>query len=483
MSIGRNTAVNLAGQVFPVLVSLLIVPPYLHLIGEARYGVLLIVWMFLGYFGLFDFGLSRAVAQRVAELRDDLAGSRNRVVWTALFLAGALSVIGGMALYLAGSHGLERCFGADASLRGEFLAALPWMAMVLPANLIGGTLTGAMQGREQFLRINIIQNVGTLWAQLVPMAVAWWWSVDLRWLVPAALSARVVTGIWMFIECRRQVPMTRFPVFDRSLIRSLFSYGGWVTVSSIVGPILTTFDRFVIGIMGGAAAVTHYSVPFGIVSRASILPSALSSAAFPRFAVGDRSAKLNLLVQSTGVLAAVFTPIALVMMFIIGPFLTIWVGPGLAAKGTLVGELLIIGVWVNGLALLPHAYLQANARPRISAMFHLAELLPYMLALWLCMKLWGVAGAALAGSLRMIADMILHYWATEDSGSSLGELVIPGLMLLAGLTTVMTLEPANPWRWVAAGGLLTAAAFWGWGRVPEVWRQRAVPLLLRKEIA
>jgi O-antigen/teichoic acid export membrane protein len=485
MSIGRNTAVNLAGQIFPVLVSLLIVPPYLHMIGEARYGVLLIVWMFLGYFGLFDFGLSRAVAQRVAELRDNLTGSRNRVVWTALLLASALSVLGAITLYLAGSHGLERCFGVDASLRREFLAALPWMALVLPANLMGGTLSGALQGREQFVRINIIQNVGTIWAQLVPMAVAWRWSTDLRWLVPAALSARVVTGIWMFVECRRQVPLTTFPVYDRSLVRSLFSYGGWVTVSSIVGPILTTFDRFVIGLMGGAAAVTHYSVPSGIVSRVSVLPSALSSATFPRFAVGDQTTKLKLLVQSTGALAAVFTPICLVMMFAIGPFLSHWshwISPELAAKGTLVGELLIIGVWVNGLALLPHAYLQANARPRISAVFHLAELLPYMLVLWLGLKFWGVAGAALAGSLRMIADTILHYWATDDGGSSLGELMLPGLMILAGLAAVMTLGADNPWRWVAACGLLTAAVFWGWSRIPEIWRQRAVPLILRREI-
>jgi O-antigen/teichoic acid export membrane protein len=482
MSIGRNTAVNVAGQIVPVLVSLVIVPPYLHAIGEARYGVMLMVWMFLGYFNLFDFGLGRAVAQRVAELRDDLTGARNRAVWTGLFLAGSLSLLGAVAIYFAGNHGLAQCFGADASLRGEFIAALPWVALVLPANLLGGTLSGALQGREQFVRINIIQNVGTIWSQLVPMAVAWWWSVDLRWLVPAALSARVVTGIWMFIECRKQVPMTRIPAFDRSLVRSLFSYGGWVTVSSVVSPLLSSFDRFVIGMMSGAAAVTQYSVPFGIVSRASILPSALSGAAFPRYAVGDAPTRVKLLVQSTGTLAAAFTPIALAMMFMVGPFLTLWVGPELAAKGTLVGEILIIGVWGNGLAFLPHAYLQANARPRISATFHLMELIPYMLALWLGLKFWGVAGAAVAGTARMTVDAILHYWATNDKGSSMRELVAPTLILLAGFATVVIFAPANPWRWVAACGLLIASIAWGWNRIPEFWRQRGVAFILRREV-
>src|SRR5580658_10957366 len=98
MSISRNTTVNIAGQVIPTVVSLLVIPRYLHAIGQERYGVLLIVWALLGYFGLFDLGLNRAVAQRVAELRDDATGARGRVVWTALLLVGGLSVVGGLAL-------------------------------------------------------------------------------------------------------------------------------------------------------------------------------------------------------------------------------------------------------------------------------------------------------------------------------------------------------------------------------------------------
>jgi hypothetical protein len=65
--LARNTLLNLAGQVIPLLIGLATIPYIVRGLGTERFGVLAIAWVVLGYFSLFDLGLGRAKTKFVAE--------------------------------------------------------------------------------------------------------------------------------------------------------------------------------------------------------------------------------------------------------------------------------------------------------------------------------------------------------------------------------------------------------------------------------
>src|SRR5229473_5275807 len=70
----RNTLWNLLGQALPLAIGVFAIPLIIRHLGTERFGLLTLVWMVVGYFSLFDFGLGRAltslVAQKIGEARE-----------------------------------------------------------------------------------------------------------------------------------------------------------------------------------------------------------------------------------------------------------------------------------------------------------------------------------------------------------------------------------------------------------------------------
>src|ERR1035441_4262667 len=62
-SVTRNTFWNIVGQVLPVAAAILAVPLLIARLGQDRFGVLTMVWVVVGYSGLFDFGVGRGRAR------------------------------------------------------------------------------------------------------------------------------------------------------------------------------------------------------------------------------------------------------------------------------------------------------------------------------------------------------------------------------------------------------------------------------------
>ena len=433
--IARSTLINLAGAAVPAALLLITVPIYLHLIGEARYGVLAIVWLLLGYFGVFDLGFGRAVANRIAALHDATAEKRQGIFWTGLAISAVTGLIGGAILYLLGDWLFAHVFHISGSLRIEAENAMPWLALALPLAIIISLLAGALDGRQAFLALNGAQIFGTVLYQLFPLVVAYAGWITLPYLIAAAIIGRLLSAFLLFAMVYRLVPLSSRPFLAIDQVKSLLRYGGWITVTGLISPLLTVFDRFFIGAQIGMVAVATYTVPYNLVMRLSILPNSLQNALFPKFAMVAVAEAEQLAARSVTLLGALMTPVVTIGILCIKPFMVLWVGAELAEKASSVGQILLLGLWINTLAYIPYAYLQARGRPDLPAKFHVLELLPYVGILWLLVSQVGVTGAAWAWNLRVLVDTLLLFFAARRmsilSKSLIGVLPLTGAFMLA----------------------------------------------------
>lgn len=473
MSIPRHTALNLLGQLTPLLLALFTIPVYLRLIGESRYGVLAIVWLLIGYFGLFDLGLGQATAQRLSKASEGGPAERARVFWSAFIANIALGLVGALVAWPVAGYFFSRQFSVDAALRAELLSALPWIALTVPVATVTGVLAGTLQARERFLELNLVSAFGSALVQLAPLAVALFWTPSLAALVPAVLAARTATTLILFLRCGHHVFAGHPVTWDTAAAVQLLRFGGWVTVTALVGPMMVILDRFLIGILFGAKAVSQYTIPFQLVERTTVLSAALNFALFPRLATApDPADRLHLGLQGLRALAAVLSPLIAVCILLIGPFLAWWISPELATASTRLAQTLLLGFWINSLALVPYTQLQAGGRPDLVAKCHAAELLPYLALLYLALQQFGLVGAAAVFSLRAAVDFLLLAYLAGTLAAAARLLAWPAVLL--ALVFSAAAPPAwlsLPWHWALGAALLVAHLAWSASQAPGALRQ------------
>lgn len=453
-----NFGINVFGAIVPLAVALVTVPIYVRHIGDARYGVLSIVWVLLGYFGFLDLGLSRAAVNALARLRDAPQGDRARVLVTTLVLNLSLGLFGSLCLAVFGGYLLQHVLAVPGELKPEIAQAFPWIVGLFPLALVSGVGIGALESRERFLLANVLQVSGTSLGQIVPVMLAIIVSPSLAVVIPAAVVARALTVVAILIAVYRDEGPLSLAAFDRHQARRLLGYGGWISVSGIVGPLMSSLDQFVIGSVLNVAAVAHYAVPMNLVIRSQVFAGALTRTLFPRMSSVGRDEAHSLAGRALISLAYGYSAICAPAIILTPVFFKYWISADFAAVAAPVAEILFFGAWINGLAFVPFGLLQSQGRPDVTGKFHAAEVLPFIAVLWGLTSAYGITGAAWAWSLRCAADAACLFWAAGMPRRILLRAIILPLLLLSAamaLTKFTALSPLEGLGAAAITGLIS----------------------------
>jgi O-antigen/teichoic acid export membrane protein len=472
--LARNTLLNLAGRVLPLLVAIVTVPYVIHHLGPDRYGLLSLAWIVVGYFALFNLGIGPATTKFVAELLGKGEIEKlPELVWTAVASQTALGLAGGIALAAASPFLVDRVLKIPPDLHPQARVIFLIMAALLPFDFASGSMQGVLGASQRFDLLNAVSIPASSVTYLLPV-VALALGFGLPAIVLLLALSRLGALAVVSVLCLRLYPTLRRVRFNFRLVRSLLGFGGWATVSGALIPILAYFDRFLIGAVISIAAVGFYTPPYMIASKLSLLPGSLSAVLFPAFSAsagrGDSAWLRKALIRSLKFLILIVGPAALLLAFFARPLLTLWLGANFATEGALVLQMLAFAMFVNSLAFVPYNLLYGLGRPDIPAKFHLLEAPVTVVLDWVLIRRFGLPGAAFAWAIVNSLDFYLlttaACWATRtsprllasrDLRRSIGTLaaLAIGLALLWATTHALITETA--FTLLLGGGFLLAA--------------------------
>lgn len=411
MKFAFSAAATFSSAAAQTLLLIATLPLYLSIIGVERYGVIVVVWLLIDYATTLNLGMDRALVTLLPKLQMD-DRERSRLVVSAVVLGLIPAALLSMALMLGAGQVMTAWLSISPDLVAEAADGLIVVAILIPVYSAGSVIMGFLQAEQRFIGLSAVQLISAMAFQLLPILAALLFGANLSVVLMGAAAGRLVLPLLVILMCARSGLVLRDAQPRRSSVLALLGLGSWSMLTNLISPLYSSIDRYLISNRLGSVAVSLYSVPYSLVSKGIILPMSISTVLTPHLSRSDHVGQVQLAQESVVGLAMLFTPALVLAMFLIEPFLTIWLGELVPKESILVGEILIVGIWFNGLAYVPFSLLNAKGRPDLIAKAHTLELLPFIVLLWLLVPALGIAGAAVTWVLRAAADSVLLYaWA------------------------------------------------------------------------
>ncbi len=399
------------GQAIPLVVGVFAMPFIIRGLGPEAFGLLALAWAALGYFGIFDLGLSRSTTKLIAEaLGKGDFHTVPQIVRTTVALHFVMGLGFGLVLAVALPITASRLFHVPAHLEGDVRVTFYLLAAAIPIVVTTGAFRGILEAYRRFDLVNLVRVVAGSSNFVLPL-IAVLRGAGLPAITLSLVLVRLAAGVTYAVMSARFVGFGgQASRLNRRTAGALFTFGGWVMVSNILAPILNYLDRALISTLVSLAAVGYYTPPYEMASRLSIIPASLAVVLFPTVSLmgpENPGRILSVCERSIRMILLMMTPLVMLIATFAAPILRLWLGPEFARESAVVFQVLALGMLANALAYIPFTVLQGLGRPDLTAKCHLIELLVYAPGAWYLTKVAGINGAAAAWSLFLVLDVTL----------------------------------------------------------------------------
>jgi O-antigen/teichoic acid export membrane protein len=429
MSLRKNTLWNLAGSGFPLVAAAALIPFMLEKLGYEAFGVLTLIWALIGYFSVFDMGVGRALTYELSKLRsiDTLSiGEQQdqiaRTVQAGLLLTFATGVIGTALMFFLAPGLATQWLKISPALREDAIYAFQIAAIgIIPTTITSG-LRGALEGLERFADSNLNKMFLGFFMFAMPAISIFFYGNQL-WLVALYLVlTRLLLAIVAMLQLKSTFSTNRKLQDGRYFenlffrIKPLLSYGVWMTITGIVGPLMMIGDRFFVSAATSAAMLPVYVIPQEMMLRLLLIPAAISGALLPYFASLSSSKFKLAYVEQYKKIALIMLLLCFAAALAIYPVLSYWISKDFADQALPVALVMSAAIFLNGITLVPYTYIHASGNTRITALFHLTILPIYYIMLWQSSEQFGIVGAAASWLVRVAIELAFLSYIAHKIG-------------------------------------------------------------------
>ena len=395
-----------------VLVGIALSPYILHRLGDAAFGVWILIFSLTGYYGLFDLGIRSSIVRYISKAMatDDMENAA-RVVNTSLFTYTCIGVFTLLITFLVTAY-VDVIFKKSISL--EFQSAARWLALMVGTGVaLGfplGVSGGVLEGLQQFYVLNWT-NIGSTLIRAFLIVVTLRHGYGLLTVAFITVVMPVLTSILRTAIAWRSLPVPiGLRYINRATLREMGTYSGTTLVLIISSRLRFKSDSVIIGALLPAAAITYFNIGSRIVDYAGEIVESLAQIFVPMSSQSDARGDIDQLrrifVAGNRVCAFTMLPITAMLIILGKSIIALWVGSRYVAESYPVLLILLIPTTLMFAQAASARVLFGMSKHQTWAIVALVEGVINVLLSILLVRPYGIVGDALGTALPLSATMI-----------------------------------------------------------------------------
>lgn len=373
-AIRRDLVANIASKGWAVLISLLLLPVYIHFLGMEAYGLIGVFISISGIVSLFDFGLGTTVNRELARMSSnsqleqqmrDLVRTLEVVYWSTGIVIGI--VVAALAPVIATQWINPEQLPPETVQRSLLLMGLA-LACQWPVTLYTAGLFGLHRQVLQNTLSAAMTTVRSLGAALVLWQVSASIEAFLLWQISWSVVETLINAVVLWRSMPQGSGSARF---NPRLMQGLWQFAAGVTGISVMSVILTQLDKVILSGLLSLEAFGYYMLASRLSGGLYYLVGPVIATFFPRFSQLLESKNENELRrvyhQACQIMSFLIFPPAVMLIFFSYEILHLWTrNPVIADHGYAVLSLLAAGTALNALASPPHVLQLASGWTRLA---------------------------------------------------------------------------------------------------------------------
>lgn len=414
----RNIIANLFGKGWSAILSIIVIPVYIRLMGIESYGLIAFSITLLALFTILDIGISQTINREMARLiaLPEKAQEIRNLVRTLEILNWIVAISIGILMFFLAKPIALYWIQSDKLDYQTVYYVLILMGLSITFQWPSTFYSGAMIGLQKQVLLNVIlagmTTLRCVGAVLVLLMVSPNIEAFFIWqIIIYAFQAMIMAfALWS------NLPKTgKGAVFQVSLLSNIWRFAAGMGGIAIISLIISQVDKFILSRLLTLEAFGYYSLAAVVATSFSFLIGPLVTAIYPRLtqlvAVKDRETLKQVYHSGCQLMAVLIIPIALFIAFFAKEIILLWTQNPITAENIhLLVTFLAIGAMFNGLAHIPLSLQYAHGRTRLIFYISIGVVIIMIPGIFLMVRYFGAQGATV---ILMVINLLYTLTITQ----------------------------------------------------------------------